>query len=281
MNEDIDKLILGFLREDLGQQGDHTTRATLGQSTEGVALMKSKDNGIAAGMEVAERVFLLLDASLKVEKLVSDCDPIEHGTLMMRVSGSAASILSAERTVLNLVQRMSGIATKTKVMSDLIADTGTRLLDTRKTTPGLRVFEKMAVRIGGGVNHRFGLYDMVMIKDNHSDYCGSAAEALRRVKNYLSETGLALKVVVEARDIPEIQAILDEGGADRILLDNFTPEGMKKAADLIAGVVETEASGGITEANLREYALTGVNFISSGALTHSVRSLDISLKAQI
>jgi len=279
MKQEITEFIRRALAEDLSSAGDITSLSCFDNNMKSKAAMIAKEPLVAAGMEVAEAIFKQLNPELSVSILTKDGSRVAKGEKMLLVEGDSRGILSGERTVLNIVQRMSGIATKTSKMVEILAGTGTRILDTRKTTPTLRYFEKWAVRIGGGVNHRFGLYDMVMIKDNHSDFCGGAGKALRKVKSYLEANDLRLKIVVEARDLPEVDAILMEGGADRILLDNFSPAELGKAIAYINKQVETEASGGITEDNLREYALSGVDFISSGALTHSVKSPDISLKA--
>lgn len=279
MKQEITEFIRRALAEDLSSAGDITSLSCFDNNMKSKAAMIAKEPLVAAGMEVAEAIFKQLNPELSVSILTKDGSRVAKGEKMLLVEGDSRGILSGERTVLNIVQRMSGIATKTSKMVEILAGTGTRILDTRKTTPTLRYFEKWAVRIGGGVNHRFGLYDMVMIKDNHSDFCGGAGKALRKVKSHLEANDLRLKIVVEARDLPEVDAILMEGGADRILLDNFSPAELGKAIAYINKQVETEASGGITEDNLREYALSGVDFISSGALTHSVKSPDISLKA--
>jgi nicotinate-nucleotide pyrophosphorylase (carboxylating) len=277
-NFNLDEFILHALAEDLGD-GDHTTLSTIPANAFGRAKLLVKEDGILAGVEIAYRVLHLVDASLVIEKLIPDGTVIQNGDIAFYVSGPSRSITVAERLLLNIMQRMSGIATKTNRIQQLISDTNCKLLDTRKTTPGFRYFEKLAVKIGGGVNHRFGLYDMILVKDNHVDFCGGVAPALRQVKKYLSETERSLKVEVEARNLDEVKAILDENIAFRILLDNFTPDRLKEAVQFINHRVQTEASGGINESNVREYALCGVDFISMGALTHQIQSLDLSLKA--
>lgn len=266
------------LKEDVGP-GDYTTLATVPPATPGKSVLLVKENGVLAGMRVAEEIIRAFDPHIVFEAHLKDGDEIEKGQRAFHLTGSAASMLTIERTVLNVMQRMSGIATKTRRLARLIEHTGTRLLDTRKTTPLMRFLEKEAVVIGGGMNHRFGLYDMIMIKDNHVDFAGGIEAAIRKTTAYLQANRLDLKVEIEVRDTDELEQVLAAGGVDRIMLDNFTPEALKRAVDRIDGRYETEASGGITEDNILDYALTGVRYISSGALTHSVKSLDLSLKA--
>lgn len=268
-----------IIAEDYGD-GDHTSLACIPDSAKGKAVLLVKEKGVLAGMGVAAELFQQVDAGLSMEVFLEDGTRVNPGDEAFVLEGSVRSILQAERLVLNLMQRMSGIATTTRRLVDLIAHTNCRLLDTRKTTPGLRYFEKMAVSIGGGHNHRFGLYDMVLIKDNHIDYAGGIGPAIQRVKEYLKSTGKQLAIEVEARDLKEVEEILSFGPVDRIMLDNFSPEEIKEALLLIKGRSETEASGGIVESSLKSYAETGVDFISMGALTHSVKSLDLSLKAR-
>lgn len=272
----------GFLRralfEDVGD-GDHTSLATIPEGALGEAELIVKDTGVLAGVEIALQVFSMVDERLRVHRMLNDGNRIQPGDRAFVVSGPARSITTAERLALNILQRMSGIATHTAQLTSLIEGTGCRLLDTRKTTPGFRYFEKLAVKLGGGVNHRFGLYDMILIKDNHVDYAGGMKNALVNVRSYLSQAGRELKVEAEARNLDEVEAILADGLPFRILLDNFTPEKMHEAVALINGRMETEASGGISESTIRLYAETGVNYISVGALTHRVKSLDLSLKA--
>ncbi len=275
---DIHAFIDLALAEDLGD-GDHTSLSTIPADAQGKARLLVKEAGILAGVDIAQIVFQRVDNRLQVEKLIEDGSSIQPGDVALIVSGSSRSITSAERLVLNIMQRMSGIATKTHKIQSLIADTKCKLLDTRKTTPGFRYFEKLAVKIGGGVNHRYGLYDMIMIKDNHADFSGGITAAMEHVKAYLKQTGKHLLVEVEARNLDEVKEILQSDVAFRIMLDNFDPERLKEAVTFINGRVETEASGGITEANVREYALCGVDYISMGALTHQIHSLDLSLKA--
>jgi nicotinate-nucleotide pyrophosphorylase (carboxylating) len=245
----------------------------------GKAKLLVKEEGIIAGIAIAKRVFEIVDKDLKFQQVMQDSDKIKAGDIAFYLEGKSASITTGERLALNIMQRMSGIATKTNRIQSLIADTNCKLLDTRKTTPGFRYFEKLAVKIGGGVNHRFGLYDMILVKDNHIDFCGGVVPALNHVKEYLERTGKDLKVEVEARNLDEVRLILESGVAFRILLDNFSPEKITEAVNYIDQRVETEASGGINENNVREYALAGPDYISMGALTHQINSLDLSLKA--
>ncbi len=278
MNFDLDTFLKYAIAEDVGD-GDHTSLSTIPADATGRAKLLVKDNGIIAGIEIAKRVFELIDAQLKFEKILNDGDQVKHGDIAFYVEGSSRSIVTAERLALNIMQRMSGIATQTQKITQMMAGTSCKLLDTRKTTPGFRYFEKLAVKLGGGVNHRIGLYDMILVKDNHIDYAGGVHQALHKIKDYLQQTGKDLKIEVEARSIEDVKLILEENIAFRILLDNFKPEDLKTAVALIKGRVQTEASGGITEANVREYAETGVDYISMGALTHQIKSLDLSLKA--
>ncbi len=274
----IDEIIDSALREDIGD-GDHTTDSCIPESATGRARLLVKEDGIIAGVDLAMRIFLRVDGDLQVTTMVADGSPVKVGDVVLLVEGSSRSILKAERLVLNFMQRLSGIATRTRQLTDLIADTDAKLLDTRKTTPLLRELEKMAVRLGGGHNHRFGLYDMVMIKDNHIDLAGGLEQAVHRVRKHLVSLGKDLRIEVEVRDMDELHEALRIGGFHRIMLDNFPLEVQKEAVQLIAGRYETEASGGITEQTIRDHALTGVDFISVGALTHNVKSLDLSLKA--
>jgi len=274
----IDEIICQALAEDIGE-GDHTSDACIPTDTLGRARLLVKEAGVLSGVDVALRVFRQVDPGLKVEVLMNDGAIIAKGDIVLTVSGRSNSILKAERLVLNFMQRMSGIATQTHHLVQLIGQSKTRLLDTRKTTPLLRELEKMAVRAGGGHNHRFGLYDMVMIKDNHVDMSGGIAKAIDRVHSHFIRIGKVLPVEIEVRNMNELAEAMSRGGIDRIMLDNFTPEQLKEAVHTVAGRFETEASGGINESNIAEYAMTGVDFISVGALTHHVRSLDLSLKA--
>jgi nicotinate-nucleotide pyrophosphorylase (carboxylating) len=265
------------LEEDI-REGDHTSLATIAEDEWGTAVLKVKDDGVLAGMEVAKAIFNHFDPSLHFDQILEDGDQISKGQEAFKVSGKIRSILSTERLVLNLMQRMSGVAASTAQYAQAIAHTKAKVLDTRKTTPLLRWFEKEAVKIGGGVNHRFGLYDMILIKDNHVDGAGSIAAALNRTHDYLTFKNLDLRIELEVRNFEELQQAIDHGSLDRIMLDNFSPADTKKAVELIAGRFEIESSGGITLETIAAYAETGVDFISVGALTHSVKSLDLSLK---
>jgi nicotinate-nucleotide pyrophosphorylase (carboxylating) len=276
--KEVDLIIANALREDVGD-GDHSSLACIPEEATGKAKLLVKDHGIIAGVAFAQKVFEFVDPGLKLEVLIDDGQRVAFGDISFYVSGSSQSILKAERLVLNAMQRMSAIATKTRQYVDLLKGTGTGILDTRKTTPGIRALEKWAVKIGGGENHRFGLYDMVMLKDNHIDFCGSITAAVKQTQQYLKEQQLNLKIIVEARDLDEVAEILSAGGVYRILLDNFDYATTRKAVALIAGRCQTESSGGITLETARQYAECGVNYISSGALTHSVYNLDLSLKA--
>jgi len=274
----IDEIIRTALLEDIGE-GDHSTLACVPQDAQGSAKLLVKDTGIIAGVELAQRIFQLYDPSLQFIQHIEDGQPVQHGNIVFEVIGHSASILSTERLVLNFMQRMSGIATQTHDLSRLIPHTKARLLDTRKTTPGIRYMEKWAVRIGGGTNHRFALYDMIMLKDNHIDYAGGIRQAIERTHSYLKANSKSIKIEVEVRNEKELIEVLEVGGVDRIMLDNFTPDQIRDALQRIPEAIETEASGGITRETIVAYAETGVDFISVGALTHSVRSLDLSLKA--
>ena len=277
-NTEIELIIANAVREDVGD-GDHSSLACIPASAQGKAKLLVKDEGIIAGVAFAKLVFQYIDKNLKVETLIEDGTEVHYGDIVFYVEGASQSILKAERLVLNGMQRMSAIATKTKTFVDLLKGTGTKILDTRKTTPGIRALEKWAVKLGGGENHRFALYDMVMLKDNHNDFAGGITKAITKTKAYLKENNLDLKIIVEARDLDEIQEILDSKGVYRILIDNFNFEDTKKAVALIGDQCLTESSGGINEDTAREYALCGVDYISSGALTHSVHNMDLSLKA--
>lgn len=274
----IDMIIDNALREDIGE-GDHSTLACVPKEAQGIAQLIVKENGILAGVELAERIFKRFDDKLKIEVLIKDGSKVKSGDIAFIVKGSSRSILSTERLVLNFMQRMSGIATQTNRIVKLIEGTNAKLLDTRKTTPGIRYLEKWAVRIGGGHNHRYALYDMIMLKDNHIDYAGGIKSAIERTHEYLKSTGKSLKIEIEVRNESELDEVLAIGGVDRIMLDNFTPNEIKRVLNKIPAAFETEASGGITEETIRSFAETGINYISVGALTHSVKSLDMSLKA--
>lgn len=274
----IQSIIQTALQEDIGD-GDHSSLACIPADAMGEAKLLVKDSGILAGVDLARRVCETYDPSLQFEELLHDGDTVSPGQIAFYIRGKAQSILAVERTLLNFMQRMSGIATVTNQLVRLLDGTKTRLLDTRKTTPGIRYMEKWAVRIGGGVNHRFALYDMIMLKDNHVDFAGGIQQAIERTQVYLKTTGKELKVEIEVRNLDELEQVLAIGKVDRIMLDNFTPDLLKEAVLRIAGRFETEASGGITKDTLRSFAETGVDFISVGALTHSFKSLDLSLKA--
>ena len=275
---ELNLIIQNGFREDVGR-GDHTSLSCIPSNTQGKAKLLVKDTGIIAGVAFAKKVFEYFDSDLHLEMFINDGAKVHHGDVVFHVSGKSQSILQAERFVLNAMQRMSAIATKTAFFVDLLQGTNTKILDTRKTTPGIRALEKWAVKIGGGVNHRFALYDMIMIKDNHIDFAGGISEAITKTKAYLEEKNLEIKVIVEARSIKEIEEILTNEGVYRILIDNFSFEDTKAAVRLINGKCFTESSGGINEKTIRKYAECGVDFISSGALTHSVYNMDLSLKA--
>jgi nicotinate-nucleotide pyrophosphorylase (carboxylating) len=276
--QELDIIIKNAIREDVGD-GDHSSLACIPKEAKGKAKLLVKDEGIIAGVEFAKMVFNYIDESLKVETLIEDGAKVSFGDVVFYVEGSSQSILKAERLVLNAMQRMSAIATKTRLFADLLKGTKTKILDTRKTTPGIRALEKWAVKIGGGENHRFALYDMIMLKDNHIDFAGGITKAIDKTKQYLKDTNKELKIIVEARDLKEVEIILQSEGVYRILLDNFNYDDTKKAVKIIGNKCLTESSGGITEETARKYAECGVNYISSGALTHSVYNMDLSLKA--
>jgi nicotinate-nucleotide pyrophosphorylase (carboxylating) len=276
--EIIQPFIDNALAEDLGD-GDHTSLATIPAGTQGKARLLVKDAGILAGVELAETIFATVDPQLKLQIFLKDGATVKPGDIAFEVSGDAQSILKAERLVLNTMQRMSGIATRTHHIMDLLRGTNAKVLDTRKTTPGMRYLEKWAVRIGGGYNHRFGLYDMILIKDNHVDYSGGISNAINNTLQYLKDQNKKLQIEIEVRNLAELEDVLKTGGVNRILLDNFRPAQLKEAVNIIDGRYMTEASGGITLDNIADYAATGVDYISVGALTHSVKSLDLSLKA--
>ena len=275
---ELNLIIKNAFREDVGE-GDHTSLSCIPSNAQGKAKLLVKDTGIIAGVEFAKRVFQYIDKDLEIETLIEDGSSVKYGDIVFYVSGKSQSILQAERLVLNAMQRMSAIATKTSFFVDLLKGTNTKILDTRKTTPGIRAIEKWAVKIGGGVNHRFALYDMVMIKDNHIDFAGGITQAITKTKTYLKEKGLDIKIIVEARSLNEIEEILQNDGVYRILIDNFSFDDTRTAVKLINGKCLTESSGGINEETIRKYAECGVDYISSGALTHSVYNMDLSLKA--
>lgn len=278
MAKELERIIKNGIREDVGE-GDHSSLACIPKDARGKAKLLVKEEGVIAGVEFAKMIFQEVDPDLQIETFIADGENVKVGDIVFFVTGSSQSILKAERLVLNAMQRMSAIATKTKKFVDVLKGTNTRILDTRKTTPGIRAIEKWAVTIGGGVNHRFALYDMIMLKDNHIDFAGGVDKAIKMTKDYLKENNLDLKIIVEARNMDEIKLILDHQGIHRILIDNFNYEETEKAVKLIAGQCETESSGGITLRTARRYAECGVDYISSGALTHSVYNMDLSLKA--
>ena len=276
--EELQLIIKNAIREDIGP-GDYSSLACIPAEAQGKAKLLVKDEGVIAGVEFAKMVFHYVDPRLKVETFIEDGARVKHGDVVFHVSGSSQSILKSERLVLNSMQRMSAIATKTGQYVDLLKGTNTNILDTRKTTPGFRACEKWAVKIGGGENHRFALYDMIMLKDNHNDFCGGITAAINKTKAYLKEHQLDLKIIVEARNLNEIEEILQNEGIHRILIDNFNFEDTRKAVAMIGSQCQTESSGNINEKTIRAYAECGVNYISSGALTHSVYNMYLSLKA--
>lgn len=273
-----DRLIDLAFSEDIGD-GDHTTLCCIPEDATGSSKLLIKEDGILAGIEVAKKVFARFDPTMKVEVLMHDGSRVKKGDVAMIVSGKTRSLLQTERLMLNIMQRMSGIATMTNVYVEKLRGTKTRVLDTRKTTPGMRMLEKQAVKIGGGVNHRIGLFDMILLKDNHIDFSGGISNAINRCHEYLEEKGLKLKIEIEVRSFDELHQVMEHGGVDRIMLDNFSVTDTKKAVCVIGGKYETESSGGITLETIRDYADCGVDFVSVGALTHSVKGLDMSFKA--
>lgn len=277
-NKEIDLIITNAIREDVGD-GDHSSLACIPSTAKGKAKLLVKDEGIVAGVAFAKQVFAYIDKNLIVETFIEDGSKVTYGDIVFYVKGTSQSILKAERIVLNAMQRMSAIATKTRTFVELLEGTKTKILDTRKTTPGFRALEKWAVKIGGGENHRFALYDMIMLKDNHIDFAGGITKAINQTMQYLKDTNRDLKIIVEARNLKEIEEIMQSDGVYRILIDNFNYEDTKKAVKLIAYKCLTESSGGINEHTIRQYAECGVDYISSGALTHSVHNMDLSLKA--
>ena len=278
--KELDLIIKNGYKEDVGD-GDYTSLSSIPSNAQGKANLLVKDKGIIAGVAFAKKAFKYFDKDLHVESFIDDGSHVTHGDVVFQVSGNSQSILKAERFILNAMQRMSAIATKTAFFVDKLKGTKTQILDTRKTTPGIRALEKWAVKIGGGENHRFALYDMIMIKDNHIDFAGGISEAITKTKNYLINNKLDLKIIVEARSISEIEEILENDGVYRILIDNFSFEDTRKAVALINGKCFTESSGGINEDTILKYAECGVDYISSGALTHSVQNMDLSLKVVI
>ncbi|MGG5506073.1 MULTISPECIES: carboxylating nicotinate-nucleotide diphosphorylase [unclassified Myroides] len=277
---ELNQIIVNAIREDVGD-GDHSSLACIPDTAKGKAQVLVKEQGIIAGVEFATMILNYVDPTLEVEVFIQDGEAVRVGDVVLSVAGSSQSILSAERFMLNAMQRMSAIATKTRVFVDLLEGTGTKILDTRKTTPGIRAIEKWAVKIAGGENHRFALYDMIMLKDNHIDFAGGIKEAIEKTNAYLKENNKDLKIIVEARDLNEVQQILACANVHRILLDNFDFEATKQAVALIGDQCQTESSGNIDETTVRTYALCGVDYVSSGALTHSVYNMDLSLKAVV
>lgn len=279
-DNELQFIIENAIREDVGD-GDHSSLACIPADAMGKAKLLVKDDGILAGVEFAKMVFNYVDSDMEVKVLIEDGTPVKYGDIAFYVTGKSQSILKAERVVLNCMQRMSAIATKTRYFTDLVAGTKAKVLDTRKTTPGIRAIEKWAVKIGGGENHRFALYDMIMLKDNHIDFAGGITAAINQTKTYLKENNKDLKIIVEARDLNEIEEILQNDGVYQILIDNFNYEDTRKAVEMINGKCFAESSGNINEKTIRNYAECGVDFISSGALTHSVYNMDLSLKAVV
>ena len=278
VNELEDRLIDLAFAEDIGD-GDHTTLCCIPEDAMGKSHLLIKEDGILAGVEVAKRVFAKFDSTMQVEVLINDGTPVKKGDIAMVVTAKVRSLLQTERLMLNIMHRMSGIATMTNKYVERLKGTKTHVLDTRKTTPGLRMLEKQAVKIGGGMNHRIGLFDMILLKDNHVDFCGGITNAITRCHEYLKEKGLDLKIEIEVRNFDELAEAMNCGGINRIMLDNFSVADTKKAVDIVGGKFETESSGGITFDTIRDYAECGVDFISVGALTHSVKGLDMSFKA--
>lgn len=278
MNKLIDELIELAIKEDIGD-GDHSSLSCISANETGRAQLLVKQSGVLAGVEIAERIFARLDPQCKIEVLIEDGTVVKKGDVAFVVEAKVLELLQAERLVLNVMQRMSGVATQTKIYADKLEGLKTKVLDTRKTTPGMRMLDKMAVRIGGGKNHRIGLFDMIMLKDNHVDFAGGIKQAIQKAKQYVADTKPELKIEIEVRNLQELQEAINEGGIFRIMLDNFDFETTRKAVEIIDGKFETESSGGITIDTLRGYAECGVDYISVGALTHQIKSLDLSLKA--
>lgn len=276
----LSQLIINALNEDIGD-GDHSTLSCISLEAKGKAILKIKENSIISGIAVAEKIFKTIQPDCEFIQIKKDGDTVNSGEIAFEINANIHTILKCERLVLNTMQRMSGISTLTKQYVNELTGYRTKLLDTRKTSPNFRLLEKEAVRIGGGINHRFGLYDMIMLKDNHIDYCGSIEKAIISCNEYISKNKLNLKIEVETRNLEDVKRVLSVGNVDRIMLDNFTPEEIKNALELIAGKYETEASGGINIQNIKEYAATGVDYISCGAVIHQARSIDLSLKATL
>ena len=278
LNDQLDDLIKYWFAEDIGD-GDHTSLSSIPATAMGKSRLIIKETGVLAGVEIAKRIFAAFDPELKMTQYLNDGDEVKPGDIAFDVEGKVLSLIQTERLMLNIMQRMSGVATVTRKYAKCLEGLKTKVLDTRKTTPGLRLLEKQAVKIGGGTNHRIGLFDMILLKDNHVDFAGGIENAITRAKDYCKEKGKDLKIEIEVRNFDELNQVLAIGGVDRIMLDNFNTENTKKAVELIAGRYEVESSGGITFDTLRDYAECGVDFISVGALTHSVKSLDMSFKA--
>lgn len=278
MNKDYLQMIPAWFAEDI-REGDHTTLSSIPEDAMGKSQLIIKENGVLCGVEVARDIFQYFDPELKMTVFIEDGAEVKYGDVAFVVEGKVRSLLQTERLMLNVMQRLSGVATRTHEYQKRLEGTKTKVLDTRKTTPGLRMLEKYAVKMGGGKNHRIGLFDMILLKDNHVDFAGGIDKAIHRAKEYLKEKNLDLKIEIEVRNFDELQQVIDCGGVDRIMLDNFSVADTQKAVDMIDGKFETESSGGITLETLRDYALCGVDYISVGALTHSVKSLDISFKA--
>ena len=278
ITETIRNLIQMTLREDIGD-GDHSSLSCIPADAPGAMQLLVKQNGILCGVDVAREVLRQVDSSIQMEQLLQDGDAIHIGDIVFRLYGSARSMLTAERTLLNFMQRMSGIATTTHEYVDLVKDTNVTLLDTRKTTPNMRIFEKYAVTVGGAQNHRFGLFDMMMLKDNHIDFAGGIEKAIDAANKYLKDNNMQLNIEIETRSLDDVQRVLEHGGVQRIMFDNFTPDMIRKGVKMVDHRMETEASGGIVKETLHDYAVTGVDFISVGAFTHQIKSLDMSLKA--
>ena len=272
-----EEIIRQSILEDVGD-GDHSSLSCIDKSHQGSMQLLVKEDGIIAGIEVAKEVLAIIDPEIKMEQFLHDGDSVRKGDIAFILTGSVQSMLTAERTVLNFMQRMSGIATETNRYVKMVEGTHVTILDTRKTTPNMRYFEKYAVKVGGAENHRFGLFDMIMLKDNHIDFAGGIEQAIDRARNYLKEKNLNLKIEIETRNLDDVRRVMAHGGVDRIMLDNFTPDLIREALKIIGGKYETEASGGITDQTLRQYAETGVDYISVGALTHHIKSLDLRLK---
>ncbi|MBO7160882.1 MAG: carboxylating nicotinate-nucleotide diphosphorylase [Paludibacteraceae bacterium] len=278
LNDQLDDLIKYWFAEDIGD-GDHTSLSCIPATAMGKSRLIIKDTGVLAGVEVAKRIFHAFDPELKINVFINDGAEVKPGDVAFEVEGKVLSLLQTERLMLNIMQRMSGVATVTRKYAKCLEGLKTQVLDTRKTTPGLRMLEKEAVKIGGGTNHRIGLFDMILLKDNHVDFAGGIENAIRSAQKYCQEKGKNLKIEIEVRNFEELERVMRVGGVNRIMLDNFTPENTKKAVDMIGGRYEVESSGGITFDTLRTYAECGVDFVSVGALTHSVKSLDMSFKA--